>query len=191
MNATVTMGINTSPQTHRDELKEKMDVHYKLQRILGEGAFCKVFHATEKASGQDVAVKRLTHIGKDASEQKTDALREFLLGRFLNHRNIVETRDWYIHLSLNQYSFFFDINIFCSIRTRDFTFIVLELVPDGDLYSYLQPNAPGLKELEARQIMRDIASAMQYMHKLGLVHGDLKPENVLIKGGRAKVSDFG
>jgi serine/threonine protein kinase len=70
-------------------------------------------------------------------------------------------------------------------------FVEIEYADGGDLFKAISPNSDALDEMVARRYVRDICSGLAYVHSKGVVHCDLKPENVLLQGGRAKLADFG
>ena len=61
---------------------------------------------------------------------------------------------------------------------------------DTDLYATVESDG-ALPEAHARPLFREVVSALQHMHSLGVYHGDVKPENVLVLGGEARLADFG
>ena len=74
-------------------------------------------------------------------------------------------------------------------------YILTDLAPAGDLFSYCQAQGGNLQELETRVITKQITLALQYIHSEGIAHRDIKLENVLVTsadfGGRIVLSDFG
>lgn len=70
-----------------------------------------------------------------------------------------------------------------------------ELAAAGDLYSYLRSNGGVLSDLDSRVIVRQITLAVQYLHLKGVVHRDIKLENILVThkdiGHRIVLTDFG
>lgn len=74
--------------------------------------------------------------------------------------------------------------------SRDRWFIALQLYTSGDLFERVQRSGP-LKEAESVEVMLGLLSALAYVHHLGIVHRDVKCENILLDGNRAILSDFG
>lgn len=74
-------------------------------------------------------------------------------------------------------------------------YIFTDLAPGGDLFSYIAANGNKLEDLTARMIAWQLLQAVDYLHDLGIVHRDIKTENVLIAqtdlGGRVILTDFG
>jgi serine/threonine-protein kinase len=74
---------------------------------------------------------------------------------------------------------------------REVSYIVMEYVPGGDLGKLVEEKGP-LEEKELARIGADVASGLAHAHKKGVVHRDIKPQNILIDDyGRPKLADFG
>ena len=68
-------------------------------------------------------------------------------------------------------------------------FIVLELINGGDLFDKMRESPKGLTEAECRKYFRQILSAVQHCHEIGVCHRDLKPENILVdENNQLKIS---
>lgn len=61
--------------------------------------------------------------------------------------------------------------------------LAVELYNGGDLFAQLDPSGPGLDEKLARRYMAQMATGLAYIHASGVVHSDIKPENVLLHNG--------
>lgn len=74
-------------------------------------------------------------------------------------------------------------------------YMITELAPGGDLFSYLESYGGRLDDWHARVISRQVALAIEHLHSKRIAHRDIKPENVLITqtyfGGRVILTDFG
>jgi serine/threonine protein kinase len=144
--------------------------YYELGEYLGEGAFCKVYLATRRDDDELFAAKVMDALGDNEDE----ILHEMLLLKKLDHPNIMKVED-----------FFSD---------EDRAVIVCELCAGGELFDQLIEKSV-YSELECRDIVKVILSALAYMHKQGVVHRDLKLQNILLKNSATAsdivIADFG
>ncbi|KAJ6852069.1 CBL-interacting serine/threonine-protein kinase 14-like [Iris pallida] len=155
---------------------------YELGRLLGCGAFAKVYHArtlpgsnnstSSSFSSSSVAIKiinksRLARPGLARSNIR----REVAILRRVRHQHIVRL-----------------VEVLAS-RTK--IFFVLEFVKGGELFARLSKTGRLSEEL-SRRLFRQLISAVGYCHSRGVFHRDLKPENLLLdEHNNLKVSDFG
>jgi serine/threonine-protein kinase LATS1/2 len=83
------------------------------------------------------------------------------------------------------------IDLYCSFQDEDSLYLVMEYMPGGDLMNMLIKKDIFSIE-EARFYIAEIILAVEYVHSLGFVHRDIKPDNILLdKDGHIKVTDFG
>ncbi|XP_043943760.1 NUAK family SNF1-like kinase 1 [Protopterus annectens] len=152
---------------HKHNLKHR----YELQETLGKGTYGKVKRAVERFSGRVVAIKS---IRKDKIKDDQDMIhirREIEIMSSLNHPHI--------------------ITIYEVFESKDKIVIVMEYASKGELYDYINERRR-LTERETRYFFRQIVSAVHYCHKNGIVHRDLKLENILVdENGNIKIADFG
>ena len=91
----------------------------------------------------------------------------------------------------------FIVKLFYAFQTANYFYFVLEYVDGGDLSQYLErderdENHTKISEIDAKQIIAEIAIALESLHRKGIVFRDLKPQNVLVKkNGHIKIADFG
>ena len=153
----------------RDELQSTLSGTYTIERELGGGGMSRVFVAHEQALGRKVVVKVLppeTSAGVNVDRFR----REIQLAAKLQHAHIVPVLSAGDIESLPYYTMpFVDGE---SLRAR--------LAKDGALPMTM-----------AIGILRDVAKALAYAHERGVVHRDIKPDNILLAGGSAVVADFG
>jgi class 3 adenylate cyclase/tRNA A-37 threonylcarbamoyl transferase component Bud32/tetratricopeptide (TPR) repeat protein len=155
------------------------DGRYELGQVLGRGAFGVVYRATQKSTGQQVAIKLFRLDAWRTPEDADKALRRFRretrLSAALHHPNIVRLID-------------------AGTTDEGQPYSVFEFVPGVTLAAHLR--ARGRLELgEAVQLLGQVLDALAAAHEEGVLHRDLKPQNILVtRSGirsHAKVLDFG
>lgn len=140
--------------------------------VLGKGSMGYVYRATDRTLRRQVAIKVLRSSSGAGPKQAMSCVEEARALAALNHPNVVQI-----------YS--------VDKADEDQPFIVMELVNGGRLDKILQDEGP-LDELRALQIGIDVAKGLQAAHGVGLIHGDVKPANILLdKAAVAKLVDFG
>jgi serine/threonine-protein kinase len=163
------MSNSPPPADLRAQLQSAVGSLYTIERELGGGGMSRVFLATETALDRPVVLKvlppDLTHaVSADRFRQ------EIRLAARLQHPHIVPLHSAGEAAGLLHYTMPFVEGE--SLRTR--------LTRGGEL---------AVKD--AVRILRDVAAALDYAHAHGLIHRDIKPDNVLLSGGEALVTDFG
>lgn len=148
---------------------------YVLHELLGQGTTGEVWRATRRDDGADVAVKMLR------PEFADDRV---VVDRFL--------REWQILYDINSPEL---VRVLDLVNERDALAIVMELVDGTDLREYLRHSAP-LPVEQAVQIAIHVLWALDTVHGAGVVHRDVKPENVLLDersgdGPAVRLTDFG
>ncbi|KAI3899228.1 hypothetical protein MKW92_018439 [Papaver armeniacum] len=143
---------------------------YELGRLLGCGAFAKVYHATNIQTGQSVAIKSISKQKIVKSGFMQNIKREISIMRQLHHAYIVK--------------------LFEVLATKAKIYFVMEFVKGGELFSEISKGR--FSEDLSRRYFQQLISAVGYCHSHGVFHRDLKPENLLVdEKGDLKVSDFG
>jgi serine/threonine protein kinase/tetratricopeptide (TPR) repeat protein len=150
-------------------VKSRTLKHYKLLRRLGSGSSGTAYLADDTKLLRPVVLK-LLHNRPSTDKSRTDILREARLASAIDHQNV------------------------CSIFEVDEVdgraFIVMQFVPGRSLDQLIGGGPLGL-EL-ALSISIQICDGLAEAHRLGIVHGDLKPANIMItEGGLVKILDFG
>ena len=148
------------------------DIHYKIQRKLGEGNFSTVKLASHSLTGEKVAIKILEKTKVTKLEEKERINRELAIMKKLNHYNIVK--------------------LYQIVETKLTIYLIQENVPGKEFMEYLTKKGK-LKEVDACKFFHQIISGLEYMHKCGVAHRDFKPENILITKDDTvlKIIDFG
>jgi serine/threonine protein kinase len=142
---------------------------YELLSQLGAGGMGQVWRAVDPRLGREVAIKILSDATAADAEFRARFLREARMAARLNHPNIA--------------------TIF-AVEERDASmFLVMELV-DGLPLTKCIADGP-LSEARAIDIARQAASAIAEAHAHGVVHRDIKPDNIMLSSRGVKVLDFG
>ncbi|MGB2896793.1 MAG: protein kinase [Anaerolineales bacterium] len=144
---------------------------YKLIEKIGSGGMADIYRALDQQLQREVAVKILRDpLAKDHSFQE-NLLHEARAAANLSHPNIV--------------------TIFDFGRDDGTLYIVMEYIAGTDLKTLIR-RRKRLATLEAVELMKKIADAVGYAHRAGLVHCDLKPQNILVTpDNKVKITDFG
>lgn len=152
---------------HKHSIKHR----YQLLETLGRGTYGKVKRGVDKSTGMMVAVKS---IQKDKIIDELDRVhlqREIEITALLKHEHIVQ--------------------VFEVFESTDKIIIIMEYASNGELYDFIN-NKHQLPESDARRFFRQIVSAVHYCHKNGIVHRDIKLENILLDENlNVKLADFG
>ncbi|NWS77324.1 TSSK3 kinase, partial [Crotophaga sulcirostris] len=144
---------------------------YHLCRTIGEGMYAKVKEAFSQKHQKKVAIK-IVDKKKNPEEFVQKFLpRELQIATRLDHRNII-----HVHELLES--------------PEGKICLVMELAENGDIFDYVLREGP-LPEPRARELFQQLVEALQYCHSCGVVHRDLKCENVLLQGNTVKLTDFG
>lgn len=147
------------------------DKRYRIVKVIGIGGMAVVFEATDMLMRKNVAVKMLKDdINRDEASVKR-FINESKAVSMLSHPNIV--------------------NIFDVSVKDDLKYIVMELVEGVTLKNYILKKGT-LSYTEIISITEQILLALEHAHQKGIVHRDIKPQNImLLKNGSIKVADFG
>lgn len=144
---------------------------YEIQHEIGRGGYSVVYLARDRELDAPVAIKLLVPPPAAAQVARERLRREVQVVRELSHANIVAVYD------------FGD--------EGPWSFVVMEYVAGPDLQAAVRERGPVPPE-RAAGIGRDIASALAAAHGRGILHRDVKPQNVLLDpDGRARLADFG
>lgn len=145
--------------------------NFLLLDILGHGGMAAVYHAYDRALGRHVAIKVMRKELGDDAKFLENFLREARAAAQLNHPNVVQ--------------------IYSFGQEKRQPYIVMELMTGGRLDEMIG-HGKALDEMFVLRTAVDIAEGLSAASSLGLVHGDVKPANILFDNNRvAKIADFG
>lgn len=143
---------------------------YQLLRVIGKGGMGVVYHARHEALNRDVALKVILAGEHALAEDLARFLAEAEIVAKLKHPNIVSV---------------YDLG-----RTNGRPFFTMEFVTGGNLRKRLSGNP--MSDRDAATLLLKLARATEHAHAHGVVHRDLKPDNVLLsEAGEPKITDFG
>jgi serine/threonine-protein kinase len=150
-------------------LRTALDGRYSVERELGQGGMATVYLATDVKHRRPVAIKVLApDIARSVGNDRF--LREIEIAARLTHPHILP--------------------VFDSGEADGLLYYVMPFIAGESLRARLQRDRR-LSLDDALRITREVASALDYAHRQGIVHRDVKPENILLEEGHAVVADFG
>lgn len=141
---------------------------------MGNGKYGEVRRSKHKDTGKTVAIKILNK--KKMKIKNYDMVRnEIEALKLCQHPNIVRLYD--------------------VLENVDYIFLVMELLTGGTLRDYMKKNNSKISEDQAREFVKSIALALEYMKQYGIIHRDIKPINILLTDDplkpELKLVDFG
>src|SRR5882757_2127449 len=141
---------------------------YRLDRLLGRGGMASVWRGRDRVLDRSVAVKVLSDAIASDPEFLARFRREATVAAGLSHPNLVRVYDY--------------------AEADERPYLVMELVPGEDLGALISQGAA----VDRVRLAGELLAALAHIHRAGIVHRDVKPQNVLIHGdGNAKLIDFG
>ncbi|MBD8031705.1 MULTISPECIES: Stk1 family PASTA domain-containing Ser/Thr kinase [Solibacillus] len=144
---------------------------YKILQLIGGGGMSNVYLAHDIILGRDVAIKILRYDLANEEELHRRFQREALSATSLTNPNIVSI---------------YDVG-----EDGDMHYIVMEYIKGKTLKQYIQEFSP-LSAARSVHIMKQLTSAMAHAHENGIIHRDIKPQNILMdEEGNVKITDFG
>jgi serine/threonine-protein kinase len=153
----------------RDELEASLGELYSIEQELGGGGMSRVFLAKEKSLGRRVVVKVLPK--ELTGGVNVDRFRrEIVLAAQLQHPHIV--------------------TLLSTGQVAGVPYYTMPYEEGRSLRAHLRENGP-LPIAEVVGLLGDVAKALSFAHERGVIHRDIKPDNILVCGGAAVVSDFG
>ena len=156
----------------RAALEARLGSQYDVESLLGQGGMGSVFRATDRTLHRAVAIKVISGDVASNPELKERFLLEARTVAKLRHPNIVA--------------------VYSAGDADGLLYFVMELVPGESLRELLAREGK-VEPQRAERILYELALALDYAHQNGIVHRDVKPENILLdrETGRAMLMDFG
>ena len=154
-------------------IHENIKDFYEFGKEIGRGGFSVVVEAVKKEIGEKFAIKCIKKSNVERDDIKL-LRREIQIMKSVDHPNILKLFEVY--------------------ESEEEFFLVMELVPGKELFDKIVERGQ-YSEKDASNIVRQIISAVEYLHEQGIAHRDLKPENLLSSGDDTneiiKIADFG
>ena len=153
-----------------------LDSKYILQRKLWEGTLSSVYKSFDKFSKEEYAIKVF------------DDTSLFEWERSFNEIISKSQKSFFVKY-ISSSSGYLDIGETHESKN----YLIFEFYPKGDLYEYIKVNSKGLKEQNCKVMAYKIILAIQALHKMGICHLDIKPDNILLFSDNfeIKIGDFG
>jgi len=157
------------------EDKSVVESQYEIGRKIGDGNFAVVRECVRKSDGVKMALKIIDKSKTVGAKETKMIENEVKSMRAIKHPHCVE--------------------LFDVIDTKDEIYLVMELVPGGDLFDRIVDHGK-FDEIGAAIVIKNMTTALDHMHSQNIIHRDLKPENLLVTteaNGRdtVKLADFG
>jgi serine/threonine-protein kinase len=154
----------------RDDLQSALGATMSLGRELGGGGMSRVFLARDTTLGRDVVVKLLSpELAQELSTERFG--REIGLAAALQHANLVPV-------------------LSAGVTPGGLPYYLMPFIEGASLRDLVKDGQP-LPISDVLLVLGDVCRALTYAHGRGVVHRDIKPDNVMLSGGAALVTDFG
>ncbi|XP_017140450.1 serine/threonine-protein kinase greatwall isoform X2 [Drosophila miranda] len=164
--------LTTKPENHSNNAKLPTIKDFVIIKPISRGAFGKVFLGYKnKDSNKLYAIKVM---------RKSEMINKNMVSQVITERNA---------LALSRSPFC--VSLFYSLQSLSYVYLVMEYMVGGDLKSLLAMYGY-FDEATARFYVAEMAMGLQYLHQHGIVHRDIKPDNMLLSHtGHVKLTDFG
>ena len=166
------MGSERANDSLRKRLQDALAEQYAVEEEIGRGGMGIVYRATDRRLRRTVALKLLPPELAFRDEVRSRFLREAISAAQLSHPNIVP--------------------IYSVDEREGLVYFAMGFV-DGENLGHLIKRQGRVAVAKSKQILTEVASALAYAHERGVVHRDIKPDNIIIDAttGQALVTDFG
>ena len=153
-------GIRISKENILVKALSNVEENYKILGDLGKGSFGKVYKVLHYKTTNVRAMKVIKRENLEYQDDNKQFLKEIEILIKIDHPNIIKIYEYYV----DQLNFY----------------IITEFVPGGELYDTII-KSKNLSEEKAGYIMKQLLSAIYYLHSKNIVHRDIKPENILVE----------
>jgi len=158
----------------QDSLIGKTLGEYRVVARIAKGGMATVYRGVDETTGSEVAIKVLLPAYSHDDEFVRRFQREARATIGLDHPNVIRVYD--------------------AGEADGYYYLVMEYVPQGslkDLLQELRTQGRSIEVAKALDITRQVAQALAYIHRRGIIHRDIKPSNILLAGDRAILTDLG
>ncbi|XP_013188176.1 serine/threonine-protein kinase Warts [Amyelois transitella] len=178
------IGLSEDAQCQmRKMLSQKESNYIRLKRAkMDKSMFTKIKHIGIGAFGEVTLVKKIdtSHLYAMKTLRKADVLKRNQVAHVKAERDILAEAD-------NEWV----VKLYYSFQDKDNLYFVMDYIPGGDLMSLLIKRGI-FEENLARFYIAELTCAVESVHKMGFIHRDIKPDNILIdRDGHIKLTDFG
>ncbi|CAD8098984.1 unnamed protein product [Paramecium primaurelia] len=145
---------------------------YQVQKLVGAGTYGKVYRVKNKINQNIYAVKTFEKQLLNSLDDQEGLIKEIGILRTLDHRGVIKLHEVY--------------------ESEQFVFLVFEFLQNKNLNDTLERGVT-IPESQAFNIINDLLETVQYIHEQGILHRDLKPDNILLRNETQKyvIIDFG